>query len=247
MFRLPRFLILLITALFCLGALISGCTKPPPEPGKWLTTFNGTFTRGKRITDTYHPGQLTELDAQKTRLNKLLSETPKNPPQEVTDAIIRGMALANLMDALSVRSTLDDSAVAVTNAAIISQADIAPTIRSQFLTDMNKTAADIIEDVACGEVWSVLTNSQKYRLGIPTESHDHMNGALEAIEGKAHSILAERWYVDSFNKAINWAKYSMGIYEKATEIAGFLEGGYLTPVDARAYYYYARFCLKPPG
>ncbi|WP_328966331.1 hypothetical protein [Streptomyces sp. NBC_00239] len=248
MFRLPRLLILLVTSLVCVGALSTGCKHGSgTETAKWLTSFDDVFTRGKTLADTFRPGELTELGVQKTTLDELLSAAPKNRPEEVVAAVVRGEALANQMDVLRRGSTLEADAAAVTNAAVISQGSTDATTWSQLLTDMKKAAAEVIEDVACGEAWSMLSNSQKQRIGVPTESHDHVDGALEAIEGKAQSILAERWIVNSLNTAINWANYAVGIQEKASEIEGYLKGGHFTSEDTRAYYYYARFCLKPPG
>ncbi|MFD9486272.1 hypothetical protein ACFWBX_20275 [Streptomyces sp. NPDC059991] len=253
MFHLPRFLILLVASLFCAGALTTGCGgggagESGSAVAKWLAHYQSVFPRAKNLTET-HPNDLTKLGTQKSSLDELLSTAPKDRPEEVSAAIVQGQALANQIDVIRTGSTLDADAVAVTDAAVIdsSQANIDPAKWSKLQADMNQAAADVIKDVACSEAWSLLSNSQKQRLGVATESYDHVAGTLEAVQGKAESILSDRWSISSWNKYIGWGTYAQGIYEKATAIAGFLEGGHFTSEDTRAYYYYARFCLKPPG
>ncbi|RPF40744.1 hypothetical protein EDD96_4521 [Streptomyces sp. Ag109_G2-6] len=252
MFHLPRFLILLVASLFCVGALTTGCggggaSKGGSAVAEWLARYQSVFPRAKNLTETYHPGELTELGTQKRSLDELLSTAPKDPPEEVSAAIVQAQALANRMDVIRTGSTREADAAAVTNAAIIGQGSTDPTTWSQLLTDMDKAAAEVIEDVACSEAWSLLSNSQKQKNGESTESYDHVGGTLEAVQGKAESILRQHWVLPSLNTLISWAKYTQGTYAKATEIAGFLKGGHVTSEDTRAYYYYARYCLKPPG
>ncbi|WP_371652869.1 MULTISPECIES: hypothetical protein [unclassified Streptomyces] len=253
MFHLPRFLILLVASLFCAGALTTGCGGGGASEGgsavaKWLAHSESVFPQAKNLIEK-HPGDLTELGTQKRSLDELLSTAPKDRPEEVSTAIVQAQALMNQMDAIRTGLTLEDDAAKVTEDAVTdsSQANIDPAQWSKLQADMKEAAADIIKDVACSEVWSLLSNSQKQKMGEATESYDHVAGTLEAVQGKAESILSDRWSIRTWDKYIGWATYAQGAYEKATAIVGFLQGGYVTYEDTRAYYYYARFCLKPPG
>lgn len=253
MFHLPRSLILLVASLFCVGVLTTGCGGGGASEGgsavaKWLAHSESVIPQAKNLIEK-HPGDLTELGTQKKSLDELLSTAPKDRPEEVSAAIVQGQALANQMDVIRTGLTLEDDAAKVTQDAVTdsSQANIDPAKWSKLQTDMKETAADVIKDVACSEVWSLLSNSQKQKMGEATENYDHVAGTLEAVQGKAESILSDRWSIRAWNKYISWAKYAQGVSAKAAVLIDFVKGGHFTSEDTRAYYYYGRFCLKPPG
>ncbi|MEU3688738.1 hypothetical protein [Streptomyces narbonensis] len=248
MFRSLRIIAALVAALLCVLTLGAAVPPPPPNPA-WLRSFEEVFSRGTQLAETYRPGQtaaLSELTAQKSKLDELLSAAPANPPEQVAAAVARGQLLAERLAAIDVWWTLDDDAAAVADAALVPLDDTTLATRIALRSDMRKAARGVIEDVACGEVWALLTNDQKERLGVPLESHDHLKSTLEAIEGQARSVLAERWYPPFLNRAISWHTYTPGIQKKAFEVAEFLEGGQFTSTDARAFFYYFYYCAKPP-
>ncbi|MFE1548383.1 hypothetical protein [Streptomyces sp. NPDC058718] len=249
MFRSLRIIAALVAALLCALVLGAGPIPPPVPNPAWVRSLEEAVSRGTRLAETYRPGQtaaLSELTAQKSKLDELLSAAPANPPEQAAAAIARGQLLAERLAAIDVWWTLDDDAAAVADASLVPVADTTPASRIALQADMRKVAKGVIEDVACGEVWTLLTNAQKQRLGVPLESHDHLNNTLEAIEGQARSVLSENWYPQFLNRAISWSTYAAGVQKKAFEVAEFLEGGQFTSTDGRAFSYYFHYCAKPP-
>ncbi|MFI6422249.1 hypothetical protein ACIBG6_33215 [Streptomyces sp. NPDC050842] len=249
MFRSLRIIAALVAALLCALTLGAAAVPPPPPNPVWLRSFERVLSRGTQLADTYRPGQtatLSELAEQKSRLDELLSAVPADPPEQVAAAIARGQRLAERLAAIDVWWTLDDDAAAVADAALVPLRDTTLETQTALRSDMRKVARGVIEDVACGEVWTRLTNDQKERLNVPLESHDHLKNTQEAIEGQARSVLTEKWYPQFLNRAISWYTYAAGIHKKAFEVAEFLEGGQFTSTDGRAFYYYFHYCAKPP-
>ncbi|MFJ5140208.1 hypothetical protein [Streptomyces sp. NPDC088707] len=245
MSRLIRILVLLVATLLCTATLATAAPLPPPVP--WMHAFGEAFDQGKRIAQTFRPSKMAELDAQRTKLRELLQTVPANPPEEVVIALTRGRALVNQMDAIAGGSALGDDAAEVAGAAFSPPADLDGGTRRLLLADMKKAAAGAIEDVACGEVWSLLTNEQKARLNEPVDSHNHLSSVIDAINTQNRSILAKNWNVEYLNRVIGWGTFVKGVSDKAVELVRFMEGGHVTPVDTRAFYYYFHFCMKPPG
>ncbi|MFD0153126.1 hypothetical protein ACWGQ4_15455 [Streptomyces sp. NPDC055721] len=250
MFRSLRIIAFLVAALLCALTLGAGPIPPPgPNPVTWMRNFDDVFTKGKSLVETYSPGEstvLTELTAQKSKLDDLLRTVPAEPSEQVAAAIVQGRQLAEQLGAINVWSTVDDDAAAVTYAAYV-PLESTPLGRGlELQLDMRKAARGVIEDVVCGEVWTLLSNNQKERLGIPVESHDHLNSTLEAIDAQARSVLSENWYPSFLDRAIKWQTYAKGMQEKAFAMVGFLEGGQFDATDARAFYYYFHYCAKPP-
>ncbi|MBP2580975.1 hypothetical protein J3A78_001453 [Streptomyces sp. PvR006] len=245
MFRLMRILVLLVATFCCTATLAAAAPPPPPVP--WMNALGEALDQGKRMTQTFRPGNLTAMDAQKTRLRELLRTVPTNPPDEVLLALARGRALVNQMDAITEGSALGDEAAEVASASFVPPRDLDGDTRRLLLADMKKAAAGAINDVACGEVWSLLTNEQKARLDEPVDSHNHLNSLVEAIDAQYRSVLAKNWNVGYLNRVIGWGTFVQGVSDKTVELVGFMEGGHVTPVDTRAFYYYFHFCMKPPG
>ncbi|MEU3748796.1 MULTISPECIES: hypothetical protein [Streptomyces] len=245
MFRSLRIIAAVVAALLCALILGGAAPWPPPTP-VWMRNLDDVLNRSKSLVETYRPGETAALTELKSKLDELLEAVPAQPSEEVTAAIVRGRQLAERMEAINVWSTLDDDAAAVTYAAVVPLENTDLETRIALQLDMRKAARGVIEDVVCGEVWTLLSNDQKERLGIPVESHDHLNSTLEAIDGQARSVLAENWYPASLDRAIKWQTYAKGMQEKAFAMVGFLEGGQIDATDTRAFYYYFHYCAKPP-
>ncbi|MEU7514993.1 hypothetical protein AB0B13_23810 [Streptomyces sp. NPDC042898] len=241
MFRSLRFLAVVVAAVLCALTLGGAALPPPPLPNPvvWLRSFDDVFSRGTRLVETYRPGKtpvLTELSTQRTRLDELLSAVPADPPEEVVAAVVRGQRLAVELDAID-----------VAHAAVVPVEGTPLLTRVQLQLDMRKVAREAIEDVACGEVWDLLSDDQKERLGVPVEVHDHLDSALGAIEEKTRSNLAANWNPEFLDRAVSWFTYAQGVRVKAFAVAEFVKGGQFTSTDVLAFSYYFRYCVKPPG
>ncbi|WP_306330267.1 hypothetical protein [Streptomyces venezuelae] len=245
MFRSFRLSALLVAAVLCLVGLTFGAPRPP-DPGDLLAGLKGALTRGERLAETYRPGELPRLTTERSILDDLLARVPDRPPPDVAAAAVRAQGLANLLDVLRAGSALRGDAAVVTDLALVPQA-AAPATTRALRDDMAAAAENIIKDVACGEAWNLLSDRQKLRIGAPVESHDHLGATVEAIEGEARSVLSRNWQVTFLDRAVSWVAYGSGALEKAEAFVGFLKGGYLTPLDTRAFSYYAQYCMRPPG
>ncbi|MFB7592173.1 hypothetical protein [Streptomyces sp. NPDC056169] len=241
MFRSLRFLAVVVAAVLCVLALGGAALPPPPVPNPvaWMRSFDDVFSRGTRLVETYRPGEttvLTELTSQKTRLDELLSAVPADPPEAVVAAVVRGQRLAVELDAIN-----------VAYAAVVPVEGTPLRTWVQLQLDMRRVAKETIEDVACGEVWALLSNDQKERLGVPVEGHDHLDSALGTIGEKTRANLATSWNPEFLDRAVRWLTYAQGIQVKAFAVAEFVKGGQFTSTDALAFSYYFHYCAKPPG
>jgi hypothetical protein len=270
--RAVRMAVYLFVMPTVLGLGLAGCPKkPPPNAAKWISAGRNALRDAGEVAPELRGLKSPEHINQGT-LDDLLKRLPRSSG-EVDDVAARLRVVAayhTAVEAVVTKASVDQSladlflrTVADEGTAAVQAAD-RPTVADR-LAAHGKT---ILTEAACDLAWKQLELNEKttanqfvtqqgytlvfdempnfWRLGLDDAVRAINNAAWNDLRG----ILNRLVYPQLVLQAVAWVKYGNGIYDKASSFVQdgsvhipYLNNTYVT----RAYIYYVRTCLKPPG
>jgi hypothetical protein len=234
--------LLLVTLIFA----VTGCSN-------WLddaTRALSTARRGVQSADDLARGGPSFLDDSTRTLDDFVRNAPDNPNSEesriLSELLQTKVAVAQaklaVLSADSTAAALPQDAADVA-AAATSQADAQTT-----LSDVSRI---VLEDVACDVAADHLFPKEKDEL----EAEDQQRVVPDVVEATAESItnfadreLARLVGGTHLHRFVAWQQYADSVLKKRERYVNGVEGFIESPTFkvSRAYYHYARLCLKPP-
>jgi hypothetical protein len=232
--------------LVTLMLTVTGCSN-------WLddaTRAVSNARRGIQSADDLARGGPSVLDDSTRTLDDLVRNAPDNPNSEesriLAEVLQTKVAVAQAK--LAVLSA-DSTAAALPQDA----ADVAAAATSQ--ADAQTTLGDVsrivLEDVACDVAADHLFPEEKDELEAEGQQRvvpDVVEPTAESITNFADRELARLVGGAHLHRFVAWQQYADSVLKKRERYVDGVEGLIESPTlkVSRAYYHYARLCLKPP-
>jgi hypothetical protein len=225
---------------------VTGCSN-------WLddaTRALSNARRGVQSADDLARGGPSVFDDSTRTLDDLVRNAPDNPSSEEARILaeLTQTKLAVAEAKLAVLSA-DSTAAALPQDA----ADVAAAATSQAdaQTSLGDVSRIVLEDVACDVAADHLFPEEKDKL----EAEGRQRVVPDVVQPTAESIInfADREFARlvggvHLHRFVAWQQYAYSVLEKRERYADAVEGFIESPTlrVSRAYYHYARLCLKPP-
>jgi hypothetical protein len=235
--------------LIALVVTLTGC----PGGSQWVDDATRGLTNARRSVqsadDLAHGGRAVLDDSTRT-LDDLVQNAPDNLNSEqsriITQITQTKLAIAQARLAIV---TADNAAAALPQDA----ADVAAAATSQAdaqitLTDVTRT---VLQDVACDIAIDHLSREEKDELEADGQRRlvpDVVEPTAESVMNYADRELARLVGGRYLHQFVAWRQYANSFLEKRDQYIAGVQGVIESPTwtVTRAYYYYARLCLKPP-
>lgn len=204
-----------------------------------------------------HPQEITDL---RSSAEQVVRDAPP-PPQLSAEqqAAVHELVVAAKFD--SVLGELDQQRDTLSSDG----ADVAAATTSdpRAQSSLADSATEILHDAACGTAFNVMTPQERTDADAAGESKAFDDALVDPASGAvlefAERALATAVGGPEAGVAIEWEQYTGGLAEKAQRFENTLNGAGLLELPhnqgvnvppqfmTRAYAYYARECLQPPG
>lgn len=257
-----------VVAVLCMGLVGASVGVSPPVASAspisvWAEALARLLTREAeaavpRRLPTVRRAELTELRAS---AESLVREAP--PAAQLTveqQAALRQMVIAvRLHQALD---RLDQLRASLSSGA--SDVAAAATNDVRLKAKLRDAATEILRDAACGSAFNLMTPGENDAADESGESKVFDDALVDPTSG-AVKEFGQRVLARAFGPGalavVEWEQYSAGIAEKVDRFQATLDGQntielpntQITPPPGAARYmtkafaYYARECLRPPG
>jgi hypothetical protein len=257
-----------MVAVLCVGLVGTSVGVSPPVASAspvstWAEALARLLTREAeaavpRRLPTLRSTELTELRASAERL---IHEAP--PATQLTAE--QQAALRQVTVAVRLHQTLDGlDQLRASLSSDASEVAAGATNDGRLQAKLRDAATEILRDAACGSAFNLMTPQEKDAADESGESRLFDDAFVDPTSG-AIEEFGQRVVARAFGPAalavVEWEQYSTGIAEKIDRFQGTLDGQNTielpstqitpppgaAPVMTKAFAYYARECLRPPG
>jgi hypothetical protein len=245
-----------VLVVLSLGA--GGCGLLGKEASRWGPDAAKVVDGAGPGVNAIHLGD----EAERTRINQLLRDAPKQPTADEAATLSQLNALNDFESAVdsvdgAYRVRLSSADPAVPQVAQASLVAPVPREEFDFLVEQGR---DILKDAACDLAWQLMQPDEQvaanglygsgYTRAVPV-TVDRLETMTREVAVDAIANAARNGFLKQFfpTDTVDWFSYAEGLYGKAADLTS--DGGARIAYPGhgwvtRAMVYYVRTCMVPP-